>query len=145
MSTKYFSDKTHVTGQNWFQLKTVADFSPTTCCRFCQQAQILSAPFGHETFSPFWRGKNNVLQFKKDHKCLQKTFSAWQIKEEMFQQSPILAALVHFNCCYSLSKKGRISSYTPNGALGMVTCAIKSKNSNVNDLFAGRGGVLTVL
>ena len=64
-----------------FSLKLLVIFPLTTSCRFCQQAQILSTPFGDETFSPLGRGKNNVLQFKKDHKCLQKNFSAWQIKE----------------------------------------------------------------
>ena len=73
-------------------LKLLVIFPLTTCWWFCQQAQILSAPFGHETFSTFWRGKNNALQFKKDHRCLQKTFSSQQIKEELFQQSPILTS-----------------------------------------------------
>lgn len=126
-----------------FSLKFFVIFPLTTCWRFCQQAQILWTPFGHETFSTFWRGTNNALQFKKDHRCLQKTFSSQQIKEELFQQSLILAALGYFNCCFCLSKKGRKVTHQT----GHLEWSHElSKNSNVNDLFSGRGGVLlTVL
>ena len=53
-----------------------------------------------------------------------------------------LAALGYFNCCCCLSKKGRKVTHQT----GHLEWSPElSKNSNVNDLFSGRGGELTVL
>ena len=77
-----------------FSLKLLVIFSLTTCKRFCQQAQILSAPFGHETNSLlFGEAKTMLCSLKKiTDACSSKTFSSQQIKEELFQQSPILTS-----------------------------------------------------
>ena len=55
-----------------------------------------------------------------------------------------LAALGYFNCCYNLPflrREGKLQHQTGH----LEWSPELSKNSNVNDLFSGRGGVLTVL
>lgn len=76
MSRKYFSDKTHVPGQNRFQFKTVGDFSPDHLLTVLPIGSDSERPIWSQDFPSFLERQKNVLQFKKDHKCLQKNFSA---------------------------------------------------------------------
>lgn len=154
MSRKYFSDKTHVAGQNWFQFKTVGDFSPDHLLTVLPTGSDSEHPIWSRDFLSFLERQDNVLSLKKITNACRRTFLHGKSRRslfnddnlswrEIFQQSPgrVQAVLEHFNCRYCLSQKGRKVTHQT-GHLEWLHEL--SKNSDVNDLFSGRGGVLTV-